>query len=64
MRRIAALGDGGLPVSEATPVGDVRTYASRRTGVYPWDQGPLLLAMEARHELDNPREKRYGRYGT
>lgn len=34
--------DGGLPVSEATPVG---SYVDRGTGIYPWGQGPLLLAL-------------------
>lgn len=46
---LGAMHDGGLPVSEATPVGDWRTYTSRRTGVFPWGQGPLLLALTARH---------------
>jgi len=35
-------------VSEATPAGDVSTYATRPTGVYPWGQGPLLLAIADR----------------
>ena len=40
---------GGLTgVSEATPAGDLSTYASRSTGVYPWGQGPLLLALADR----------------
>ncbi|GIH06572.1 hypothetical protein Rhe02_46390 [Rhizocola hellebori] len=40
---LAALdSDGGLPVSSATPVG---SYLDRETGVYPWGQGPLLLAL-------------------
>ncbi len=34
--------DGGLPVSSATPVG---SYLDRETGVFPWGQGPLLLAL-------------------
>lgn len=37
-------GDGGLPVSSATPVG---SYLDRDTGVFPWGQGPLLLALLA-----------------
>lgn len=37
--------DGGLPVSEATPVGDRENYLTRRNGVFPWGQGPLLLAL-------------------
>lgn len=43
---IAALdADGGLPVSSATPVGDRATYVERDIGVFPWGQGPLLLAL-------------------
>jgi unsaturated rhamnogalacturonyl hydrolase len=43
---LAALdGDGGLPVSAATPVGGPGVYLSRDTGVFPWGQGPLLLAL-------------------
>ncbi|MBO0828956.1 MAG: glycoside hydrolase family 88 protein, partial [Streptosporangiales bacterium] len=45
---VAAIdGDGGLPVSSATPVGVPDTYAERDTGVHPWGQGPLLLALLA-----------------
>lgn len=41
--------DGSLTgVSEATPAGDMTSYASRRTGVYPWGQGPWLLALADR----------------
>jgi rhamnogalacturonyl hydrolase YesR len=40
---LAALDSGGgLPVSSATPVG---SYLDRETGVFPWGQGPLLLAL-------------------
>lgn len=40
---------GGLSgVSEATPAGDLWTYATRPTGIYPWGQGPLLLAIADR----------------
>lgn len=40
---------GGLTgVSEATPAGDLATYATRPTGIYPWGQGPLLLALADR----------------
>ena len=43
---VAALdGEGGLPVSAATPVGPAVDYLTRATGVYPWGQGPLLLAL-------------------
>ena len=38
--------DGRLTgVSEATPAGDLAAYAARPTGVFPWGQGPLLLAL-------------------
>ena len=37
--------DGGLLVSEATPVGDRENYLNRRSGIFPWGQGPLLLAL-------------------
>ncbi|TVR94860.1 MAG: hypothetical protein EA416_02815 [Trueperaceae bacterium] len=53
-RAIAALlsdagADGGLQVSNATPVGDRATYVDRPTGVFPWGQGPLILTFtEAR----------------
>jgi rhamnogalacturonyl hydrolase YesR len=43
---VAALdGRGGLPVASATPVGVARDYLGRDTGVFPWGQGPLLLAL-------------------
>lgn len=36
--------DGALGrVSEATPIGQFSTYATRPFGVFPWGQGPLLL---------------------
>jgi len=37
--------DGALAVSEATPVGTAVTYLTRRIGVFPWGQGPLLVAL-------------------
>ncbi len=40
--------NGGLPVSEATPVG---SYLDRGTGVFPWGQGPLLHALLAEKPL-------------
>jgi rhamnogalacturonyl hydrolase YesR len=44
--------EGGLPVSEATPAGPPAGYLTRGTGVYPWGQGPLLLALlEERNRL-------------
>jgi rhamnogalacturonyl hydrolase YesR len=45
---VAALdGAGGLPVSSATPVGPPSTYVDKDTGVFPWGQGPVLLALLA-----------------
>ncbi len=42
-------GEGNLTgVSEATPAGDLATYTSRPTGVFPWGQGPWLLALADR----------------
>lgn len=38
-------GHGGLPVSAATPAGPPDIYLHRTTGVFPWGQGPLLLAL-------------------
>jgi unsaturated rhamnogalacturonyl hydrolase len=32
-------------VSSATPIGDMRSYATRPFGVYPWGQGLLLLML-------------------
>jgi rhamnogalacturonyl hydrolase YesR len=43
--------DGRLPVSEATPVGDLTTYTSRELGVFPWGQGPLMRALLAYERL-------------
>lgn len=41
--------DGNLTgVSEATPAGDLDTYATRPTGAFPWGQGPWLLALTDR----------------
>lgn len=38
--------DGGLmKVSDATPVGEHRLYATRPFGIFPWGQGPLLLMV-------------------
>jgi unsaturated rhamnogalacturonyl hydrolase len=35
-------------VSAATPAGDLATYATQPTAVFPWGQGPLLLALADR----------------
>jgi len=48
--RVAALkcvaDDGALRlVSDATPVGELKMYATRIFGVFPWGQGPLLLML-------------------
>ena len=44
LERVA--GDGTLTgVSEATPIGDRDNYCRRATGMYPWGQGPLLVAI-------------------
>lgn len=32
-------------VSDATPVGELKMYATRPFGVFPWGQGPLLLML-------------------
>lgn len=37
--------EGALQVSYATPVGPRETYVNASTGVFPWGQGPLILAM-------------------
>jgi unsaturated rhamnogalacturonyl hydrolase len=38
--------DGTLAlVSDATPIGNLKMYATRPTGVFPWGQGPLLLML-------------------
>jgi rhamnogalacturonyl hydrolase YesR len=38
--------DGALGlVSDATPVGEHHGYVTRPLGVFPWGQGPLLLAL-------------------
>ncbi len=42
--RAAASGSGAFEVSEATPVSkSVADYTSRKTGVFPWGQGPFVL---------------------
>lgn len=46
----AALDDGVLPTSDATPVGPAADYYDRPEGLHPWGQGPLLLAMLNRRE--------------
>ena len=36
---------GGLPVSEATPVGTAAEYHDRALGIFPWGQAPVLHAL-------------------
>jgi unsaturated rhamnogalacturonyl hydrolase len=40
----------GLPVSSAPPLGPAAGYLSPEVGVYPWGQGPLLLALRRVYE--------------
>ena len=42
---IAQLSGGGLPVSEATPVGPAADYHHRSLGIFPWGQAPVLHAL-------------------
>ena len=44
IRNIGAKGELSL-TSEATPVSEHRVYATRRFGVFPWGQGPLVLLL-------------------
>jgi unsaturated rhamnogalacturonyl hydrolase len=52
---VHSLVNGDLPVSEATPVGDRGIYMSRRTGAFPWGNGPMLLALAAEEGWDLPQ---------
>jgi len=45
MHREVGAGGGLKLVSDATPIGALATYATRPFGVFPWGQGPLLLAL-------------------
>jgi rhamnogalacturonyl hydrolase YesR len=47
-------GELGL-TTEATPIGEQRMYATRRFGVFPWGQGPLVLLL-CQRELSRGRE--------
>lgn len=49
------LDDGGLEVSEATPVGDAANYVTRASAVYPWGQAPVLHAVLDRIEQEGNR---------
>lgn len=40
--------NGQLPVSEATPEGNLKSYQSLALGVFPWGQGAALRAIEER----------------
>ena len=44
IRNITAKGELKL-TSEATPLSERRVYATRRFGVFPWGQGPLILLL-------------------
>jgi unsaturated rhamnogalacturonyl hydrolase len=44
LRNVSANGELGL-ASEATPISEHRVYATRRFGVFPWGQGPLVLLL-------------------
>ena len=44
IRNMGAKGELRL-TSEATPVSEHRVYATRRLGVFPWGQGPLVLLL-------------------
>jgi unsaturated rhamnogalacturonyl hydrolase len=37
--------NGQVPVSEATPEGDLASYQALKLGVYPWGQGPTMRAI-------------------
>jgi unsaturated rhamnogalacturonyl hydrolase len=38
--------DGALDlVSDATPIGELKMYATRPFGVFPWGQGPVMLML-------------------
>jgi unsaturated rhamnogalacturonyl hydrolase len=54
LRNVNENGELGL-TTEATPVGERRMYATRRFGVFPWGQGPLVLLLCER-ELSRDRE--------
>jgi len=44
--RACVNGNGELErVSDATPIGELKMYATRPFGVFPWGQGPLLLML-------------------
>lgn len=45
-----ALDSAGLPVSPNPPIGPAAGYLSFDVGVYPWGQGPLLLALRRVYE--------------
>jgi unsaturated rhamnogalacturonyl hydrolase len=52
-------GEGALQlVSDATPIGTRRMYATRPFGIFPWGQGPLLLMLSM--ETEGKNENREG----
>jgi unsaturated rhamnogalacturonyl hydrolase len=48
LEHVSATGALGL-VSDATPIGELRMYATRPFGIFPWGQGPLLLMLATAH---------------
>jgi unsaturated rhamnogalacturonyl hydrolase len=44
-------------VSDATPIGTRRMYATRPFGVFPWGQGPLLLMLSVEAKSQNENRK-------
>lgn len=44
-------------VTEATPIGSREMYATRAFGVYPWGQGPALLALSRQLDGDGEHER-------
>jgi unsaturated rhamnogalacturonyl hydrolase len=46
--------DGGLEISNATPIGERATYVDRPLGIYPWGQGPLLLTFTEGRQAGGP----------
>jgi rhamnogalacturonyl hydrolase YesR len=57
LRNVNAEGELAL-VSEATPIGERRMYATRRFGVFPWGQGPLVLLLCHLAETNKSDENR------
>jgi unsaturated rhamnogalacturonyl hydrolase len=54
LEHVSAAGELGL-VSDATPIGELRMYATRPFGIFPWGQGPLLLMLASSEAGGLPR---------